>query len=84
MSNMSYCRFENTLNDLLDCKEALENVESKLSSSEAIAAVDLIKTCEEIVNYIKTETTANCVREDDLEEWEIKGALANEGLIDLN
>lgn len=25
MSNMSYCRFENTLTDLKDCLRALEN-----------------------------------------------------------
>lgn len=25
MSNMSYCRFENTLADLADCLEALQN-----------------------------------------------------------
>ncbi len=27
MSNMSYCRFENTANDLEDCIEAIENEE---------------------------------------------------------
>ena len=27
MSNMSYCRFENTSNDLEDCIEAIENEE---------------------------------------------------------
>jgi len=26
MSNMSYCRFENTANDLRDCEEALEEM----------------------------------------------------------
>jgi hypothetical protein len=29
MANMSYCRFENTYNDLLDC---LENIESEASN----------------------------------------------------
>ena len=28
MSNMSYCRFENTLSDLGDCVEAMENAKT--------------------------------------------------------
>lgn len=46
MSNMSYCRFRNTLNDMFDCKknigEALESLD------EARARVRLIKMCKEI------------------------------------
>lgn len=38
MSNMSYCRFENTFNDFMDCLEALEDMQSEdldnLSASE--------------------------------------------------
>ena len=29
MSNMSYCRFENTSRDLMDCVDALENNETE-------------------------------------------------------
>ncbi len=48
MSNMSYCRFENTLADLVDCADALdERVE--LDGCEAVAKADMIKLCEEIV-----------------------------------
>ena len=29
MSNMSYCRFENTSRDLMDCVDAIENNETE-------------------------------------------------------
>lgn len=45
MSNMSYCRFENTLNDLRDCYEHLHN---DLSDSETIARDELYELCAKI------------------------------------
>lgn len=47
MSNMSYCRFQNTLSDLRDCKEALDDISdlSELSDDEARAAKRLINVC---------------------------------------
>jgi hypothetical protein len=48
MSNMSYCRFENTLKDLEDCSEALGNGEaedSELNEYEKKAKEKLIKLC---------------------------------------
>jgi hypothetical protein len=51
MSNMSYCRFENTLPDLIDCAEALENIDgnlAELSKSEAKKANELIQLCVDI------------------------------------
>lgn len=48
MSNMSYCRFQNTLHDLRDCEGALENEEA-LSDDEARAAQHLIEACQRIV-----------------------------------
>lgn len=50
MSNMSYCRFENTVGDLVDC---CENMDAKdLSEEEARARKSLIKTCVDIaLNY---------------------------------
>ena len=48
MSNMSYCRFQNTLRDLRDCSEALEEIDgnlAELSKDEARAANDLIELC---------------------------------------
>lgn len=51
MSNMSYCRFQNTLRDLKDCLDALCDIDgnlSELSKEEAQAADSLILVCEEI------------------------------------
>lgn len=53
MSNMSYCRFQNTLIDLLDCEQALDNIAgnlAELSKEEARAADSLIRTCARIAN----------------------------------
>lgn len=47
MGNMSYCRFQNTLTDLRDCKENL--CEDDLSTEERRARKLLIKICREIV-----------------------------------
>ena len=42
MSNMSYCRFENTLGDLQDCEAAIRDGEvSDLSASEARALQEM-------------------------------------------
>ena len=43
MSNMAHCRFENTLHDLVDCYEHLED--DDLSSSEQRARERLIRWC---------------------------------------
>ena len=51
MSNMSYCRFQNTLRDLKDCLDALCDIDgnlSELSKEETRAADSLILVCEEI------------------------------------
>lgn len=45
MGNMSYCRFRNTLPDLIDCQEHLiENLEKE----EEKARTELIQICREI------------------------------------
>ena len=59
MANMSYCRFENTSNDLDDCKAALENIldgehgdaqdSGGLGDHELPAAKRLVATALEIV-----------------------------------
>ena len=43
--NMSYCRFENTYNDLRDC---YENLEDDCSESEQKYKEKLIKLCKQI------------------------------------
>lgn len=47
MPNMSYCRFRNTLADLRDCHEVLDEKES-LSQEETKARDRLISLCIEI------------------------------------
>ena len=46
MANMSYCRFQNTLVDLVDC---LENIDEEVSKHEERARNELIATCVEIL-----------------------------------
>lgn len=51
MSNMSYVRFQNTLPDLQDCADALDDIEgnlAELSKDEARAADKLIQLCVQI------------------------------------
>lgn len=45
---MSYCRFENTLNDLGDCYDHM-NEKDDLSDSEKRARFKLIQMCKDIV-----------------------------------
>lgn len=44
MANMSYCRFTNTLGDLRNCSESMDDTED-LSNEEAKARLKLIKLC---------------------------------------
>ena len=44
MSNMSYCRWQNTLNDLRDCAASLEEREA-LSREERRAALATLQLC---------------------------------------
>jgi len=51
MSNMSYCRFQNTLIALRDCGDALDEIDgnlAELSKDEARAADQLIRLCTQI------------------------------------
>lgn len=53
MANMSYCRFQNTLQALQDCANALEYNET-LSDEEQRAKDKLLDLCAEIFNiYIE-------------------------------
>lgn len=45
MSNMSYCRFENTASDLHDCVDALESGDLPDSTDELKAADRMAKLC---------------------------------------
>lgn len=46
MGNMSYCRFSNTLSDLEDCQEHMDD--EKISPAEDAARKRLIRTCQQI------------------------------------
>jgi flagellar biosynthesis regulator FlbT len=52
MANMSYCRFRNTLNDLLDCQYNFDNISS---IEELVAAQRLFKMCQESVDIVDIE-----------------------------
>ena len=57
MVNMSYCRFKNTYQDLLDC---YDNINSDCSEFEKEYRKQLVKLCQAIINeydpYIDEET----------------------------
>lgn len=54
--NMSYCRFENTLNDLQDCAGALdENGMKSLSTDERRAAERMIDLCRDMAEAFAEE-----------------------------
>lgn len=56
MSNMSYCRFQNTLSDLEDCWEAIQDEnEEELSPTEKVAKKNLIRLCKDITEYVEEE-----------------------------
>ena len=60
MSNMSYCRFQNTSNDLQDCIDSLDNFDaseeeglSSLSENERRAAEDMYQQCETYIRIFE-------------------------------
>jgi hypothetical protein len=50
MGNMSYCRFENTGNDLADCVENWESDDEDFSDTEQQAKDKIIELAREIVS----------------------------------
>jgi hypothetical protein len=61
MGNMSYCRFENTYKDLLDCQEALSEHDGiagcrkKANEYERPYVANLVALCKEIVDEFGDE-----------------------------
>ena len=62
MPNMSYCRFENTVNDMQDCLNAIEDREVSNLSDYEVKALQHFLTMENIFKteyfYQKFEETA--------------------------
>lgn len=60
MSNMSYCRFQNTLRDFRDCANALRELEagneSPLSDDELAAAKDLLAEAADLLEAVLENT----------------------------
>ena len=56
MSNMSYCRFQNTLSDLSDCVEHMDDTD--LSDEERRAMQKLIDVCATITGHYGEGTEA--------------------------
>lgn len=48
MSNMSYCRFENTVSDLADCRDHIND--DDLSGDEERARESLMDICRDILD----------------------------------
>ena len=48
MGNMSYCRFQNTAQDLSECVDSLDD---DLSKEEQRARKQLVRLCREIVEW---------------------------------
>jgi hypothetical protein len=88
VSNMSYCRFRNTLADLRDCKADLETLLSEeerpsLGEEELSAAQQLVETCIEITAMVAVEDSAFSLT-DDLEALEAKaGAIIDDANCEL-
>lgn len=60
MSNMSYCRFENTLEDLADCVEAIDEPASR---SEHRKRIQLVRLCAEVIfDYAGAKTVEEAVQ----------------------
>ena len=49
MANMSYCRFQNTGNDLADCYDHIEDDVEELDEYEQRGRAKVIRYCQEIL-----------------------------------
>lgn len=61
MPNMGYARFRNTLADLRDCYNGIEDAidGEELSHDELRAAVDLVMLCGEIIRAVHCESSSD-------------------------
>ena len=80
MANMSYCRFQNTYNDLIDCSVNL--FDEDMSDSEKMARKNLIELCKEIVEHFEFNNFGEL--EDDLDVWDKQAWLLDYSLLYLS
>ena len=66
MANMSYCRFQNTYRDLIDCSVNL--FDEDMSNDEKMARKNLVELCKEIVEHFEFNNFGEL--EDDLDVWD--------------
>ena len=57
MSNMSYCRFNNTSQDMDDCLENIDNIHSE---AELQAAKNLLATAKQIARFDEDDFRITC------------------------
>lgn len=77
MSNMSYCRFQNTSNDLRDCVDAMEEAEDlaelDLSKSELSSLKWMRDLCERFLEeserLLNAESEESDGQPDEAQEW---------------
>ena len=68
MSNMSYCRFENTLADLQDCQQALNSIYedvAEMSRYEKNSVVELVALCKQISDEWGIDEVQEIIDNDD-------------------
>jgi hypothetical protein len=67
MSNMSYCRFQNTLKDMNDCAG---HVDDELGGAEFKARKKLVELCRELAENFKDVDLDEEYKDADLEDEE--------------
>ena len=69
MANMSYCRFQNTASDLLDCVNTMQDEETlqdlDLSEEELRAMVRMVKLCGRFVEEYERLQNAEVYEEEE-------------------
>jgi hypothetical protein len=67
MANMSYCRFENTANDLRDCVYAIEEGEynNGISDTEKRGLDKIFELAHRLVNELEYDVEAILSKDDD-------------------
>ena len=69
MGNLSYCRFENTSGDLIDCQEAIENGQMSVDMSDnEREGLEIILNCCEEIYHMSDEIRDALKRWDDNDE----------------